>query len=254
MPYFKSNNISLYYESEGSGKPIIFIPPPALGAASFHQQKEQLTSSFRVITFDPPGNGNSYHGKIEKQSIEDWTEDILALANHLSLNQVILCGYSLGGLPAQEFASTYPSRTAGLILICSFPEVQTKFLSAKIKAGEFIAGKKWMRLLAKGLSISHSSRHDTQRLLEKEILRSSPLLVKSLYDAGRFHSVTRKLEYLKCPVAFIYGAWDPISRPYADLYKQKIRHVDLIKIPNAAHQLVTRASPQVNAIIRSLYQ
>ncbi|SDN76730.1 alpha/beta fold hydrolase [Alkalicoccus daliensis] len=254
MPYFTSINTQIHYKSTGSGTPIIFVPPPALGAEAFQYQFSQLADHFQVITFDPAGNGKSGKENIQEQSIREWSDDILALADHLSLEKILLCGYSLGGSPVQEFAAAHPDRAAGIILLASFPEVRTKLLAAKIKTGEAVTAMNFKRFLAAGLAVAHSSNKKVRKNLQRNIEQSSFSVVKNIYRNGRHYSIMNKISSIECPVAFIYGAWDPVARPYADLYRQKLPQLQLIKISNASHQLTTRAAPQVNAIIRSLYQ
>ncbi|PYZ92641.1 hypothetical protein CR194_13315 [Salipaludibacillus keqinensis] len=160
MPFFQSGEGALYYEETGTGPSLLFIPPPALGTESFRQQKEVLSERFRVVSFDPIGTGRSPdHGRRE-YTIEEWTNDILSLADHLDLEKVLLCGYSLGGSPCQEFALSYPERIKGIILLCSFPEVSTVFLSAKIRIGEWLALKDFRTVMGEGIAISHTKRKD----------------------------------------------------------------------------------------------
>ncbi|SES21771.1 alpha/beta fold hydrolase [Salipaludibacillus aurantiacus] len=254
MPYFQSDGVSLYYESTGEGPPIIFICPPAMGGATFFEQQKQLKNHFQVITFDPRGNGKSSDGKTGDYTIYDWTEDVLALADHLKLEKVITCGYSMGGLPAQEFAISYPERTAGLILISSFSEVSTFSLSSKIKAGEMVGHSDLLELLAAGLSVSHtglgSKKH--KKKIFKSVNSSNSLLTKKLYRNGRHYRSTERLSSIQCPVALIYGNLDFLILPYQRLFEKRLAHPLSIKIKGVAHQVPTQSAYEVNSVIRSL--
>lgn len=253
MPFFESRRGPLYYEETGNGPPLFFIPPPALGTESFLQQKEDLSAKFHVISFDPAGTGRSPdHGRRE-YTIEEWTEDILSLADHLQIEKILLCGYSLGGSPSQEFAVSYPERIKSLILICTFPEVTTMFLSAKIRMGEWTAGRDFRALLAEGLAFSHTKRKDNREGIRNRIHLSRPELVRSMYFHGRHYRVTDRLEKITCPVTFMYGAFDPVARPYADLYRAHLPHAEIVKISGAFHQLPTQNTREVNAIITGMF-
>jgi pimeloyl-ACP methyl ester carboxylesterase len=252
MPYFTSKGYSLYYESIGEGPPLVLIPPPALGTSAFIQQKESLKQNFQVITFDPLGNARS-SGARKNYSIEDWTDDILTLANHLKLDKIIPCGYSLGGTPAQLFALTYPERTKALILICTFPEVSTKLLAGKIKIGEWTMFEDLRGLLSRALAKTHTKRKDNQKALQQSIYSSRSEIVKNMYYHGRYFSVTRRLPEITSPVTYIYGTFDPLVRPYVKLYSMLVPNLKLVKIAGGAHQLPTRNTDEINAIITSLY-
>ncbi|WP_187254491.1 alpha/beta fold hydrolase [Alkalicoccus halolimnae] len=254
MPYFTSKGFSLYYETIGEGPPLVFLPPPALGVSAFIQQKESLKKDFQVITFDPLGTGRSSSGAEKNYSIEEWTDDLLALADHLKLDKIIPCGYSLGGLPAQLFALNYPQRTKALILTCTFPEVSTKLLAGKIKSGEWTMFEDLRGLLSRVLAITHTKRKDNQKALQKSIYSSSSEIVKNMYRSGRRFSVTGRLPEITCPVTYIYGKFDPLVRPYVKFYRMLVPDLQIVKIAGGLHQLPTRNTDELNAIIRSHYR
>ena len=54
-----SDNTSLYYEEVGNGQPIIFIPGWTATHQFFSKQVSYFSSKYRVITFDPRGQGLS---------------------------------------------------------------------------------------------------------------------------------------------------------------------------------------------------
>lgn len=255
MPYFQSNGVRLYYESIGSGPALVLLPPPALGTPSFLQQQEALQSHFQVITFDPLGNNNSSLNGKETLTIGEWAEDILALMNHLQLEKIIPCGYSLGGAPAQEFALRYPDRTKALILLCTFPEVNSWILKTKIKTGRFITWIRAKKLLGAGLSYSHTNRDDNQKQLYKAVQNSKTKLLQNMYINGEKYNVTEKLNEISCPVTYIYSRLDPVALPYVDIYQKNIYNITIVRIAEltAMHQIPTRAASQVNSIITSLH-
>lgn len=255
MPYFKSHDAILYFESVGNGPALVFIPPPALGTDVFLQQKEALSSHFQVITFDPPGNNNSPDSEKNDYTIQDWSEDIAFLMKHLDLEEIILCGYSLGGGAAQEFTLRYPEKTKALVLICTFPEVSSMFLSAKFKTGQLLTWLRVKKLLGAGLAVSHTNRSDNKKYLYRAIQKSNAEIVHNMYKNGEKYNVTNELSRIKCPVTYIYSGLDLVALPYVKMYKENIPQLTLVKIAEltAMHQLPTRAASQVNSIIRSLH-
>ncbi|WP_026702224.1 alpha/beta fold hydrolase [Salibacterium aidingense] len=180
MPYFLSNRTSLYYESGGQGPTLLLISPPGVGTAIF-----ELKDRFHVVTFDPRGNGKSQKGNIGDYTMEDWTDDMLALINHLNEKQVILCGYSLGGLPAQMFAIKYPRKTASLILINSFPLVNTFLLNVKFNLGIWSTYEDIRGILGKGLAFSHTKKKNQQRHIRTSVEASDPHVLKCMYKNGK---------------------------------------------------------------------
>ena len=49
-------------------------------------------------------------------SIEECADHIVALADSLGIGKFIACGYSMGGLVAQQFWRRHPDRISGLVL------------------------------------------------------------------------------------------------------------------------------------------
>ncbi|MDZ5783052.1 alpha/beta fold hydrolase [Marinococcus luteus] len=250
MPYFISKNTSLYYEQRGQGPVLLFISPPGLGCAAFEQQ-HPLEDQFRVVTFDPRGNGRSERSEAADGTIRQWTEDIYALVSHLGTDQVILCGYSFGGLPAQEFAYKYPEKTKALVLISSFPKVRTFLLAGKFRLGIWSTYENLLGTLGKGLAFSHTKKQDQQARIEKNIENSDPGIMEQMYLNGRHYDSTSLLPYITCPALTIFGSNDVFVKKHQQDFKSRLPHVQNVHIQGKVHQLPTRAAEEVNAIIRN---
>ena len=52
----------------------------------------------------------------------DIADDVIALMDHLGIEQFILAGMSMGGYIAQRLALKYPKRLKGLILIATYTD------------------------------------------------------------------------------------------------------------------------------------
>lgn len=115
MPLAVTNDISTYYESHGEGRPILFIH----GAGASHQmwqpQVEHFSSDYEVITYDVRGHGQSA-GSDNGYSCELFADDLRALLESLDVEKPVVCGLSLGGMIAEEYAVKYPSDLQALVL------------------------------------------------------------------------------------------------------------------------------------------
>jgi pimeloyl-[acyl-carrier protein] methyl ester esterase len=121
MAWFQADSgNSLWYEDRGSGTPIVFIHGWCMSSAVWRLQREGLSDSFRVITIDLPGHGNSpspaggFH-------INGCAIDITGLFDFLQLHHAVLAGWSLGSLIALESCVQLRERLAGLVLIAGTP-------------------------------------------------------------------------------------------------------------------------------------
>ena len=114
--------MKLFYETHGTGKPLILIPGFASGAWSWFRQIDRLSKDLQVITFDPRGIGKS---KIEDPidltnlSMQTFIADVLQILDDLKIEKANMLGASFGGFVAQEFALEFPERLNKLILACT---------------------------------------------------------------------------------------------------------------------------------------
>ena len=124
MPSIEMNeNQFLFYEEYGEGLPIIFIHPPGMGRKVFGYQQD-LSNNLRVILPDLSGHGES--DTVEQRvTISFYANEVVRFMNLLHIDQAIICGYSAGCLIAQEIGFYYPERVQFMILVGSYPEVDT---------------------------------------------------------------------------------------------------------------------------------
>lgn len=87
----------------------------ALNSGMWASIVAEFTSDFEVIVVDARGHGASTWDE-QSFSVIDLADDLLALINHLNLDQIHLLGLSMGGSTALTFAGLYPSRVSRLAL------------------------------------------------------------------------------------------------------------------------------------------
>lgn len=96
---------------------IVLIHGMASNMTRWSEFSEQTTlkRSWDLLRLDLRGNGSSiFRGRI---SMETWCDDIAAILDAEGYSRAILVGHCLGANIAARFATRYPERTAGLILI-----------------------------------------------------------------------------------------------------------------------------------------
>jgi len=119
MPKIKVGDVNLNYDVAGKGEPLLMIM--GLGASSAAWDPELITDlarTFRVITFDNRGTGQSDKPDAP-YSIEMFADDAAGVLDKLDIRRAHIFGVSMGGMIAQEFALAYPERTRGLVLGCT---------------------------------------------------------------------------------------------------------------------------------------
>jgi pimeloyl-ACP methyl ester carboxylesterase len=75
----------------------------------------RLKNEWDILRVDLRGHGQSfYRGKL---SAEIWSRDLVRILDNEDYARALLIGHSLGAQLAIQFASSYPQRTSGLVLI-----------------------------------------------------------------------------------------------------------------------------------------
>lgn len=115
MPYFKSNQCSLYYTISGVGVPVVLISGLAANHRSWGLQVVDLKKYFQLITIDNRGIGKS-KGTLDGLTIEDMAVDVGELLSMLNVERVHLIGFSMGGMIALEYAAKNPEKVCSLVL------------------------------------------------------------------------------------------------------------------------------------------
>ncbi|MEW6400428.1 MAG: alpha/beta fold hydrolase [Chloroflexota bacterium] len=117
MPKIKANGIELYYETHGTGRPLVLISGIGYSWWQWHKMVPFLAEHFQVITFDNRGVGQSDKpaGPYTAQML---AADTVGLLKELGIEKAIIMGHSMGGFIAQAITLDFPQAAEKLIL-CS---------------------------------------------------------------------------------------------------------------------------------------
>ena len=122
MPIFERGDIKLYYEEHGAGFPVLLIAPGGMrSAVSFWDQAawnpiSQLAPHYRVIAMDQRNAGQSTAPIRAGDSWHVYTEDQLALLNHLGVGRFHVAGMCIGGPYCMGLIEAAPQRVSSAIL------------------------------------------------------------------------------------------------------------------------------------------
>lgn len=111
------------WRSLGAGPPLLLLNGYAGTAADWDPNfLEALGSSFEVVLPDNRGMGTSTWGDdAESLTVSSMADDVLALADDLSLGSFALAGWSMGGFVAQALTRRAPRRVTALALLGTDP-------------------------------------------------------------------------------------------------------------------------------------
>jgi len=114
--YAEVNGINLYYETHGSGHPLILLHGGLGSSEMFGPVRPLLAERHQVVAVDLQGHGRT--ADIDRPiDVRLMADDIAALSDHLGLDRPDLVGYSLGGGVALHTAAKYPNKVRRLVVV-----------------------------------------------------------------------------------------------------------------------------------------
>ena len=117
MPKVKVNDITINYESQGSGEPLVLIPYLAADNACYAFQVADYAKHFTCISLDPRGAGETDKPD-GTYSTELFADDVAAFMQAIGVERAHVSGLSLGGAIGLWLASKYPR--AGQVAVAAF--------------------------------------------------------------------------------------------------------------------------------------
>ena len=96
MPKVKVNDITVNYESQGTGEPLVLIPYLAADNACYAFQVGDYAKHFTCISLDPRGAGET-DKPAGTYSTELFADDVAGLMAAIGVERAHVSGVSLGG-------------------------------------------------------------------------------------------------------------------------------------------------------------
>jgi pimeloyl-ACP methyl ester carboxylesterase len=104
--YARINGLKMYYEIEGTGDPLVYLPP-VFGFAGL-KSFPALVQSRLVVTVDFQGHGRTADIPEQPITLEQNAKDVVGLLKYLGISQADFFGESYGGVIATMLALRHP--------------------------------------------------------------------------------------------------------------------------------------------------
>jgi pimeloyl-ACP methyl ester carboxylesterase len=112
--YAEVNGLHLYYETHGTGRPMILLHGGLASGEMFGPILPTLAERHQVIAVDLQGHGRT--ADIDRPlDVRLMADDVAALIDHLGLEKPDVVGYSLGGGVALFTAVQHPDKVGKLV-------------------------------------------------------------------------------------------------------------------------------------------
>lgn len=137
MPKVRVNDITMNYDQQGSGEPLILIPYLAADYACYAFQVAEYAKHFTCISVDPRGAGET--DKPEGvYSTELFADDVGAFMQALGMDRAHITGLSLGAATGMWLAAKYPHRVKSLSLHSGWTKTDL-FLKTAVEGWQVMA-------------------------------------------------------------------------------------------------------------------
>lgn len=144
MAYADVNGINLYYETHGTGRPLVLLHGGLGSGEMFGPALDAFAAGRQVILPDLQGHGRT--ADIDRPlDIRFMADDVAALIDHLGIGPVDVAGYSLGGGVAFQVAVRHPGKvrrlvtaSAGIRRDATYPEILAQQGQVTGAAAEFM--------------------------------------------------------------------------------------------------------------------
>jgi pimeloyl-ACP methyl ester carboxylesterase len=122
VPHFTRGEVSLYYEENGAGFPILLIAPGGMKSAipfwanAPWNPVTELSGRYRVIAMDQRNAGRSSAPISASDGWHTYTRDQLDLMDHLGIDRFHVAGMCIGGPYCLGLIEAAPERVASAVL------------------------------------------------------------------------------------------------------------------------------------------
>jgi 3-oxoadipate enol-lactonase len=260
MPVAKLGHINLYYEIHGKGEPLLMIIGYGSNSDHWFAILDKLARHRRVIIFDNRGTGRSDKPDIPYTS-RMMMDDLAGLLDVLEISSTDVFGISMGGMIAQEFALTHPSRVKNLILGCTSCG-GTEAVPQSQETRDFLFSPEMSKLTPEEKALA-----TIPWLWNKDFIDKHPEAVKRYMAATTelptppqsymcqanflltFSSYDR-LHKVEAPTLVIHGTHDRLMpTENSKILASRIPKAELILIENAGHGFFTDSAEESSKII-----
>lgn len=256
MPKVKANNLTINYDQQGTGEPLVLIPYLAADHACYAFQVADYAKHFTCYTLDPRGAGET-DKPAGPYSIELFADDVAAFMEALRIPQAHVSGLSLGAAIGMWVAVKYPARVKTLSLHSAWTRTD-RFLADIVKSWQLMArgGGSMADVITLGIfpwcfTIDlYVQRPEVIQGLA-DFVRSRPAqpieAFLSQSDAVLAYDVEAALGRITAPTQITFGRDDRLtSTRFADRLKAGIPHSEMVVFDGAAHAAIYEQTQEFN--------
>jgi pimeloyl-ACP methyl ester carboxylesterase len=231
--YFDNRGFKMYYETYGTGAPLLIIHGNGGSIHDFTNQIPFFEKKYKVILADSRAQGKSIDTG-DSLSYEMMTDDLNALLDHLHLDSCFVIGWSDGGINGLLLAIRHPDKVKKLAVTGANLVPDSSAVEPEIYL--------WAKSLSDSvMKLPLSPENKTNRKLFN-LLAHEPNIS------------TTQLQTIKSPVLVIGGDHDVIRPQHTMLIAQSIPKSYLWILPNSGHSTPIVYKDPFNEVVSDFFK
>ena len=225
--YLRINGIKLYYESYGSGQPLLMLHGNGGSIYAFRNQIPFFEKYYRVIAVDSRLQGRS-GGSPDSISYDLMASDFCTLLDSLHLDSVFVLGWSDGGI-------------TGLIMAMNCPEKVRRLA---------VSGA---NIVPDSTAIPYSDILDTKNFIEHNKTASKIDIALNRMMLYQPNIPFADLKKIVCPVLVMAGDHDVIKPEHTLKIFQSIPGAQLCIFPDSNHGVLQQHPALFNQTVLTFF-
>lgn len=258
----KINGIEIDWRDRGEGDAVLFIHGFPFNSAMWGHQLAGLPDGWRGIAPDLRGFGASEAGEEPVFAMDLLAQDLVALLDHLRLDQVVLCGLSMGGYVAFELWRQFRDRVRAMVLSdtrAAADSPDTRRARQQLADRVRNEGPRPVveALLPKLLSATTVRTKPGVTAMVRAMMEETPpdTIARSLLGMATRADAEPLLGTVDIPVLVVVGADDIITgRGQGEMLARSIRGARIELIEAAGHVPPLEQPDEFNAILAQFLQ
>lgn len=228
---------NMQVQVEGQGSPLVFCHGFTTTGQFWREQVEPFARNHQVVVVNLPGHGPSAHPDGREYTIDAFAKDIALIFDHLSLQDAVLVGLSMGGTISQRFVLQHAQRLKGLVLVGATPhglgpDVQVSNVLAAID--EYGVEQASQRVIER--SFGPRASKDLVEFAKREVIQTPEFVAKRAIVSLNESDTRNELKRIELPTLVVCGKEDRITPPaQSQELAQGIPGARLVLIDDAGH-------------------